>query len=67
MQVPGVKSVPTWTELSGPCCAAIQRPVTAVRQKSVADPVKPAGLITYGAPATVEIDASYFVARAASQ
>jgi len=61
-----VKSVPTVTPEPGPCCTAIQRPIAAVMQKSVLDAAKPAGLSTYGAPAVVEIDASYFVASAAS-
>src|SRR5207302_2287772 len=62
VQVPGVNSVPTEIPPPGPCCTAIQRPATAVRQKSVGDAAKPAGLMTNGAPGTVERDASYFVA-----
>jgi hypothetical protein len=43
VQVPGVKSEPTDTPPPGPCWTATQRPTVAVRQKSVALPVKPAG------------------------
>src|SRR5439155_1469823 len=60
-QVPGVNSVPTEIEPFGPCWAATQRPAVAVRQKSVAAPAKPTGLITKGEVAAASIDASYFV------
>ena len=59
--------MPTLTGPSMPRLTAIQRPTVAVRQKSLDVPVKPKGLMTYGAPATVESAASYFRFSALSE